>query len=425
MEVERGRRPVGSDKAIWGLVTEASNICIALATFVVIGERLGPGQFGSLASLLVTAVLVGPLAMASPEHLAVQRIAQGMPVSEAWRRSSTIVLVVGPLVAIAMIPIAVVVSPSLPVLAVLLISLGEMVWLKLARVGIRTQEAAGFSNLGARIAISILLTRLAALLAFWVGGIATVGAWAVCHVAASAVAAIYAHASLRHPGSSGFDSSVRQSLLPSFDDYRLGMPFALNAGPDGLLSSNDQMVLSGSGQDVDSGIYAAAYRVATIAGTPARSVLRTRYASFFRPENQSADGAKANLRNVLRSTAPVGVLAGLTAFLLAPTATFVLGDDFAESVDALRLLAFLPVVRALSTPYGNVLTGTGRQSVRIMATLAAALLNLVLNLALIPIYGWRAAVGTTLLSEAVLLLVLAIVVVRLDSRPQISANGPT
>ena len=74
-----------------------------------------------------------------------------------------------------------------------------------------------------------------------------------------------------------------------------------------------------------------------------------------------------------------------------------------RSVDALRLLAFLPLVRALSTTGADVLTGTDKQRLRIIGTFGAGILNLVLNLIFIPSFGWPAAVVTTLVSEIALM----------------------
>jgi O-antigen/teichoic acid export membrane protein len=68
------------------------------------------------------------------------------------------------------------------------------------------------------------------------------------------------------------------------------------------------------------------------------------------------------------------------------------------------LLAFLPVVRSIATPGANVLTGTGRQRLRIIGTTGAGLFNLALNLMLIPSYGWRAAVVSTLIAEVLLMV---------------------
>ena len=61
---------------------------MSLITFIVVGDRLGPSLFGLLAALLATIVLIGPLLTASPEHVAVQRIAR-KPAQRESRRIRT------------------------------------------------------------------------------------------------------------------------------------------------------------------------------------------------------------------------------------------------------------------------------------------------------------------------------------------------
>ena len=387
-----------SDGAPWGLVTELSTLSMSLFTFIVVGDRLGPSLFGALAAVLATIAIAGPLVVASPEHVIVQRIAQGVPVGRAWARAAAVLVFVGPLLGVLMIGAAAIIAPSMSALAVFLISIGEVVLLGLARVAIRAHEAVGDSSRGSRVAIVNLATRAVALVGFLLIDDPSLEAWTALHVGASLLAALHAHWSLR-----AHREPQASFSLPSVDDYRLGVPFALTAGPDELLAGNDKMVLSGAGLDTDAGIYAAAYRIASIAGVPARSVVRTRYASYFRDENQSPESSIANARSIMRTTAPAGLMSGLLLVVIAPVTQFILGDDFSESVDALRFLAFLPIVRAVSTPCANVLTGTGRQRLRIIGTLGAGVLNLCLNLALIPSYGWQAAAATTLVAEFVLL----------------------
>lgn len=392
--------------ARWGLATELSGLGMSLLTFIVVGEALGPAKFGALAAVLATIALAGPLLTASPEHVLVQRIAQGQPVAAAWTGSLGVLCSVGPLVALAMVVASSIIAPTVSALSIVFLTLGEVTFLGLARAAIRAHEAVGASRVGARVAIVNLLTRTAAIGGFLLGGEPSIDLWVRLHALAAIAAAVHAHLTLR-PLLSGQNARLR---LPSRDDYRLGLPFALNAGPDGLLSNNDKMVLSGAGLEADAGIYAAAYRIASIAGVPARSVLRTRYASYFRDENQSSSAAIANLRSILAATVPAGIASGIALALFAPATTLVMGEDFADSVEALRFLAFLPIVRSISTPCANVLTGTGRQRLRIMGTAGAALLNLGLNLAFIPTYGWRAAAVTTLVAEIALLIWVSVMV---------------
>ena len=398
MVLKRLGEKISTASAPWGAVTELSVLAMSFLTFVVVGDRLGPTQFGSLVALLATVALLGPLLTASPEHVLVARIAQGTPTGVAWSRAVSVLAIVGPLVALAMIPLSAIITPTVSIRAIVLFSVGEVILLGVARIAIRAHEARGNSKQGATVALMMLATRVLALAPIFLEESITLDDWAIFHVGGSAVAALLAQRTIGTGENTSFSFG-----LPSRDDYALGLPFALNAGPDGLLSSNDKIVLSASGLSFDAGIYGAAYRIAQIANLPTNAIVRTHYASYFKEENQTREASVANSKSILKKTAPAGLLSAFGILLVAPFATFLLGDDFADSVDALQLLAFLPILRSLSTPAADVLTGTGRQRTRITGTLLAGLLNLILNLAVIPRFGWPGAVVTTLIAEFALL----------------------
>lgn len=383
--------------SIWGLAIEVSGLFTSLATFFVLGNQLGAIGYGSLAAVLATITVAGPFITASQEHVVVQRIANDGDVARAWASSSSLLYLMAPIGAALISLMAVVIAPDLDWPSVFLVSAAELGLVGAARVAVRSQEASGRNQSGARLALLTLVFRIFSLVAFVWSGDDRVIAWAIAHFAFSLPLALSVHWIVAKTA----DGNAR-FRRPRIDDFRTGIPFALGVGPDSILSSNDRMVLSATGQAEGAGIYAAAYRVTSISGIATRSVVRTAYASYFSPENREQSAAIANARSVVSKTLPLGLMAAVGIVACAPLMTILLGDDFADSVQALRLLAFLPVIRSIQTPVANVLTGTGRQRLRVIGIVAAAILNLVLNLALIPSYGWQAAVLSTLAAECLL-----------------------
>ncbi len=73
---------------------------------------------------------------------------------------------------------------------------------------------------------------------------------------------------------------------------------------------------------------------------------------------------------------------------------------FAQSEDALRILAFAIVFLFANSAFYAMLNGTNRQHLNAWATGLAAAINIVLNLILIPFYGYLAASATTVVTEA-------------------------
>jgi len=114
------------------------------------------------------------------------------------------------------------------------------------------------------------------------------------------------------------------------------------------------------------------------------------------------------------SCAAAGVL-----WFSAPLVPLLFGAKWDEAVPAIRLLAFLPMIRSVQYLIGNTITAYDRQPWRFGATALAACLNLVLNVIYLPTGTWRTAVVTTFISEAFLVTSLALVVwywIRRESR---------
>jgi O-antigen/teichoic acid export membrane protein len=59
----------------------------------------------------------------------------------------------------------------------------------------------------------------------------------------------------------------------------------------------------------------------------------------------------------------------------------------------------LPILKAIHYFGADALTGAGYQGLRTILLVAVALVNVVLNLWLIPLYSWRGAAVASLLSD--------------------------
>ena len=78
----------------------------------------------------------------------------------------------------------------------------------------------------------------------------------------------------------------------------------------------------------------------------------------------------------------------------------------AEAASALRWLALIPLLRGVHTFLADSLSGAGFQGLRSAVQVGIALINVGLNLAILPKYGWLGAAWTSLASDALLMLVL-------------------
>ena len=95
-----------------------------------------------------------------------------------------------------------------------------------------------------------------------------------------------------------------------------------------------------------------------------------------------------------------GVVLMVALLLAAPALPLVLGEEFEGSVQMVRWLSPLVLLKALAMFALNGLMGLGRTPLRTLIITVIAALGLLLYLVLIPTYGWEGAAIGTLISEA-------------------------
>jgi O-antigen/teichoic acid export membrane protein len=169
-----------------------------------------------------------------------------------------------------------------------------------------------------------------------------------------------------------------------------------------LYNDLDKTMLSHYGMNHANGIYSMAYRIVDIATIPIFSIRDAAMPRFFK-FGRSGVAASAELSNRLqRRTLTLGALAAAGMFAAAPLIPYVVGRGFEEGVAALRWLCLIPLFRSIHQMTGSALTGAGLQNYRTGTQLVAATLNFLLNLWLIPNWGWHGAAWSSLCTDAAL-----------------------
>ena len=116
---------------------------------------------------------------------------------------------------------------------------------------------------------------------------------------------------------------------------------------------------------------------------------------------------------------PVGV--GLS-MLANPLTTLLFGETYGPSGPVLGVLSYSFILVCFSSPLHRMLEATGRQRRVLEAITAGLILNILLNLILIPRYGYLMAAYTTVATEAVFFLIPLVVVVKNRLSPQIQVK---
>jgi O-antigen/teichoic acid export membrane protein len=182
-------------------------------------------------------------------------------------------------------------------------------------------------------------------------------------------------------------------------DLSEGLSFSLSSSSYSIYNDIDKTMLASYGFIQAAGTYAAAYRIIEIATAPIRAVYAAALPRIFQYGAEGRGKVVWFSRYLLKWTGLYGAVACAGLIWAAPWFPLVVGKSFAGSVSAIRILALLPLLRCFHYSAGNAISGCASQWYRTSAQLFAALLNLVLNLLLIPRWSWQGAAVASLITD--------------------------
>lgn len=421
----QGRREAAAGTG-WALAGEVTRVASAAATFVLLARLLGPAGFGEYAGTLALVSVLYPFANAGAGHLLVLRVARRPATfASVWSSAVSTTLFGGVACTVVVTALRPLLLPRVSVVVLVALALSELLFAQAVeltgqafqahddmRSATRVRALAG----GARVAAAALFAVLV--------DHHSVVAWSVLYLAASAAGAAVAVSTV----------AVRRGaavrlVRPTVADARAGAPFALGLSSWQVQQDIDKTMLLRAGFVADTGIYAAGHRIIGYASLPIRAVVISTYPRFFREGEHSLSAAVRFARRLLAPAAAFSLLVAAATFVVVPYLARLLGDDFAETAFVVQALAFLPLVQVLEYLAGNSLTGAGHVRLRTALQVATAVLNVVLNLILVPVLSWKGAVVATYCAEVVLAASLwAAVAVLLSRRgapglPVVTAAG--
>jgi len=187
-----------------------------------------------------------------------------------------------------------------------------------------------------------------------------------------------------------------------FTRAREGFIFAVSGTTTSIYNDVDKVMLGHYGMVAANGVYTMAYRVVNIGTMPIMSIQAAAFPRFFREGVNGATATEPLARRILKRTLVLGVMSAVGMFVAAPVIPLLVGQDFAQSTNALRWLCLIPVFRSLHVGAGDAISGAGYQKFRLASQFVAASLNLCLDVYLIPRYSWFGAALASLATDGAL-----------------------
>jgi len=382
-------------------------------TGILLARVLGPAGFGQLVGAMAVVAIGTPLLQGALDNAALWRLSRG--------NSTTFLRAV----------------------------LGAKLWIGIALIGILTLVGIPLSLplLIGILAVNALVCSLGGVILTWlvardqqahaavaevsrsVGWLAAAAAVYVAGGGVVAAAATRALASVVVIGGVFFVvrrlADWRPTLKHQGDVLRSSSVFLASGLFFVIYQQADRVMLLSMAGDVEAGRYGVAANLVMVF-----YMLPGIFTTVFLPRMYRDAGDRSKERRVLEvrlgtglflATCIVPLLVGFRVELL----TILYGADYAGSAPILLWLAGTILLRFVAIAYGDLITAAERHGQRTLVQAGAAVLNIGLNLVLIPLYGAPGAAAATLASETCLLIGYIVVVRRLGMpiRPKLLVPG--
>jgi O-antigen/teichoic acid export membrane protein len=376
--------------------------------FVLLARWLGVASFGQVAAANALIAIAIPLAGLGYGNLVLLRVSRDRAAARTeWGNALIAVVVMGALlVGVAALVAWGAFSAPGAIALVVTMAVSELIFVRSVALLGQLYQAMDRVDVTSALNIATASCRVIAVLIMMVAGTRQPLYWALTSCALTLLLALVANVvAARAVGG----ASV--SLARLWADRADALHFSLGTGAKAFYTDFDKVVLARTALSAELGAYTAAYRLATMAFLPVRSLLDASASQFFRHGGDGIAHSNAFARRVLKIALPCGLAGAVLILIAAELAPFVLGPSFEGAPLMLRVLALLPIIQSIHYVYSDALTAAGLQRLRTRLQWWVAVVYAVLAFALVPASGWQGAVVVCLASEA-LLAVLVVLSVR-------------
>jgi O-antigen/teichoic acid export membrane protein len=402
--------------AIHMFAGQSAKLVIQAMYFVLMARNLGPSQYGAFVAVTAASAIVGPFVGNGSGYLMVKNTARDRTLlAEYWGNALFMTIVSGVVLTggvaagcLAMLP------RSIPLLVIILIVIADVLvnglfeTSTLAFMSVEKLSGTAYLNVFASF------TRLGGIAVIVLIGRPTLMAWSIAYLATSVLCALV-----------GIGCVLWRLCRPRLALYRIrgelreGFYFSTGLSAQTVYNDIDKTMLARLGSLNATGIYAVGYRLVDVAFIPVWSLLAAAYPGFFRTGRHGIASSLAYARRLLPRALAYSATVSVCLLVAAPLIPRVLGVEYARSTEAVRWLALLPLLKTCHYFVADAITGAGRQGLRTLVQVVVALLNVFINLWIIPAYSWRGAAWSSLASDGLLALSLWCCALFLRKREQL------
>lgn len=389
---------------LWLIFGQGVRIVVQFVYFIFIARILRSDGYGAFSGVVALVAVLAPFSGWGSGNLLIKNVARAPETFAVyWGRS----LLMTAASAIALLLLALVLGwwilpASIPLTVVLWVAVSDLFFARILEVSGQAFQA--FQKLSRTAVLWIMLaaSRLCAVVVLMhVRTGDDLLRWSVLYLCGTAVVSML-----------GFGWVCWELGRPRWkisgwrQEIGEGFFFAMGMSAQRVYMDSDKTLLTRLSTLESAGIYSAAARVVDVAFVPVSALLASAYARFFVHGRQGVRGSLSLTKQLMPVALSYAVLAGALIYFCAPLLPWLLGSDYTQTASAARWLAVVPLLMTLHQFAAYSLTGAGKQPVRAGCEVGIALINVLLNIVLIPFFGWRGSAVAIIVSNVLLASVL-------------------
>jgi O-antigen/teichoic acid export membrane protein len=378
--------------------------------FVIVARTLGPEEYGAFGATLAFIAIFAPYSTLGSGYLLIKHASRNKQEFRTyWGSSLSVVLIMGALLTILVLSIYGYFLPnSIKFTTILILCISDLILIR--SIDISSQAFQSFEMISRMNVVQIIMSALkfaSALLLFMPIFSRTIDTWVVFYFLSSLMSSIYAIYLVNTVLGKGIFN-----LKPILMEAKEGLYFSISDSASSIYNDIDKTMLSKYSTLESTGIYVAAYRLIDAVMTPMRAFLTSLYTRFFVAGEKGVRGALPLVKRMTPYSFSYGVIACVGMLSISGFIPAILGPEYRSAVLVIRLLSPVIIFRSIHNMLGDSLAGAGLQGIKSGIQIIVALINIVLNLYLIPSYGLMGAIVSSVVCNLLLLLLLGTILIR-------------
>lgn len=399
---------------LWMVASKLFNVIMQAGYFIIVARLLGTDNYGSFIAITAAASIIFPFIALGSEHILIKNVSTNRAsFSTYWGNTLVLLTSNGAFLTIILLLLSPLIFPeNVAGATILLILLADLICLGLLDISYKALVAANMVKKTAQLGVLSTCGKLLAALSLSVFfNQPSVTTWSYLYLTSSILTAMIAILVVNK-----MVAPPRPVLSEIKSNIGQGLYFSISASASNINAGLDKSMLGKLSIPAAAGIYGAAYRFIDVGNVPLLALFGASYTRFFQ---HGASGIKGSLRfakRLLPMVAFYAIASVIGYWFLAPFIPAILGEEYHEAIGALLWLSPLPAIAAFQYLAADTLTGSGHQKARSIVQVAAAIINILLNIWLIPQFSWQGAAWATLISDSLRLVCLWLIVFLLYRR---------